>query len=78
MPVVGTKTDFKGTAMWIRDEGLLRDTRTERTVSPKSYGQPIYFENLGELYFTEADVVLKMSVKEFDQFCQAYESAQQR
>ncbi|GAB2917266.1 hypothetical protein [Rheinheimera gaetbuli] len=63
--------------MWIRDKGILRDSKTERTVSPKSYGQPIYFENLGELYFTGADIVLKMSATEFDQFYQEYESALQ-
>lgn len=77
MSVIGCETDLEDTPMWIRDDGVLRDTKTECTVAPKSYGQPIYFENLGELYFTGADVVLKMSAKEFDQFCQEYENAQQ-
>ena len=63
--------------MWIRDNGILRDSKTELTIAPKSFGQPIYFENLGELYFTGADMVLKMSVKEFDQFSLEYESALQ-
>ncbi|MBU2069925.1 MAG: hypothetical protein KKE08_18760 [Gammaproteobacteria bacterium] len=63
--------------MWIRDEGVLRDSKTALTVAPKSFGQPIYFENLGELYFTGADVVLKMSAQEFDQFYQEYENALQ-
>lgn len=63
--------------MWIRQNGLLCHTETKRTLSPKSYGQPIYFENLGELYFSAADVVLKMSVAEFSQFSQEYEIALQ-
>ena len=63
--------------MWIRQNGLLCHTETKCTLSPQSYGQPIYFEHLGELYFSAADVVLKMSVAEFSQFSQEYEIALQ-
>lgn len=63
--------------MWIRQNGLLCHTETKRIVSPADVGQPIYFENLGELYFSAADEVIKMSTSEFDQFCLEYEKALQ-
>lgn len=63
--------------MWISHEGLLCHTETKRRLSPQNYGQPIYFENLGELYFSATDVVIPMSAAEFDQFSLAYEKALQ-
>ena len=63
--------------MWVSENGQLCNTDTKRRLSPQQYGQPIYFENLGELYFSATDIVLSMSASEFDQFSLEYEKALQ-
>jgi hypothetical protein len=63
--------------MWYVKQGYLCDAATERTLSPQNYGQPLYFEDLGELHFSAADAVLAMSMAEFNQFSIDYEKALQ-
>ena len=64
-------------AQWQVQEGMLLNTAANIIYTPIDYGEPIFYEDLSELYFSQSNAVLSMSELAFNVFYKDYCAARQ-